>query len=86
MQPEKPVEMCCAGLRPREGCTYHDPKLQPGYVAGGFTAPERAARPTPKVPSSWRLLGKDDPEVSDDWIYATPGGGLASVPADADAC
>lgn len=77
---EKPSGLlCCGGLRPIEGCTYHDPKLQPGY-----TPPERAARPTPKVPSSWRLLGKDDPEVSDDWIYATPGGGLASVPADGD--
>lgn len=27
-----------------------------------------------------RLLGKDDPEVSDDLIYATPTGGVVAVP------
>jgi hypothetical protein len=73
----------------------HDPKLQPGYVAQGpvydggcdwATDPKcgclvcAIARASFVVPSTWRLLGKDDPEVSTDWIYAVPGGGVVGVP------
>jgi hypothetical protein len=42
--------------------------------------PEPAPAASVVVPADWRLLGLDDPEVSTDLIYATPGGGVMGVP------
>jgi hypothetical protein len=110
------IDQCTCG-RSREGCDFHDPKLQP--AANRTTWDEQQAlydadplghlspcaedwlrgQPYPYgwcsfvpvleikfdgterlIPAGWRLLGKDDPEVSNDLIYAVPGGGVVGVP------
>lgn len=88
-----PPTLECPCGRARIGCEYHDPALQPvASVCPPNTSREEsdfvlavadalhARAPAVVAPSDWRLLGADDPEVSDDLIYAVPGGGVMGVP------
>jgi hypothetical protein len=85
------LEMCCGGTCVRALCFIHStepksaPVTTPDYEAfdcapSASTPVARARALATAVPTGWKLLGPDDPEVSSDLIYATPDGGLAGVP------